>query len=126
MICPHGQLEETCLECSKLANVKPPRVASKATFDEFVFSPIEGQEDVSEPIQVLDANTPSVVSALRETRLRIDDGPRITIPGNTAHLDARLGELSVPNQRTIMFEDAVDNRIREIRKHELSMHVKRV
>jgi hypothetical protein len=73
----------------------------------------------------VETDTPSVVSALRETRLRTDVDRRITMPGNSAHLNARLDELSVPNQRTITFEDAVDNRIRDIRKHELNMHVKR-
>lgn len=125
--CPHGFSDSsTCPECSKNMNVKPLNLLKMKNF---VDMPTEiktlggkGENEVA-PIQ---KSKKAPVDTLRVTRLLENKSLDIQIPSNSTHLHARLAGIleEKPGEIDIDFEDAVENRVREMRKSRLNPRVK--
>lgn len=97
MFCPHGHLETgACPVCGTLSNVKPLQLASRASFTSFDVTRDLDTRDApvaSPPVEQL----PSLpISSLKPVRLQPDGVLRISPPGASAHLHARIAAILPP------------------------------
>ncbi|MEX2681400.1 MAG: hypothetical protein Q6373_007355 [Candidatus Sigynarchaeota archaeon] len=128
MICPHGQPDEsTCPECSMLHDVKPLARASGASFTSVEIrraSPTPAVVDSMSGVSG-EGGRDIPTTTLRITRLSTEGRGSTMLPGNSANLHARLAQILGKGFEIGTLDDAIEQRIAQIRKQELNPRAKR-